>query len=211
MRKLLLISFFTLLNLNAATTMCYKENITDPALSQTTALEGGECLGSKSVEDMQKEGWEINDIKITPSKTSGMNYTYVFKKGGASLADEQSSMSEEELMARIIEKMEMRNKAKKKLQKEEERKAIIARISTFYIENCQQCHGEKGELNAYGVSRPLKDLTLAQLEKGVDKYLFENIGTSTAFLMKPYAQMVTDTQLNDIYLYLESLNPKEEK
>lgn len=211
MRKLLLISIFTIINLHAATTMCYKENITDPALSESLPLDGGKCAGSKSVSDMQQDGWEVNDIKITASKTSGMNYTYVFKKGGVSLADEESSMSEEELMARIIEKMESRNKARKKAKKEEERQAIIARVSQFYIDTCQKCHGEKGEIKAYGNSRPLRDLTLAQLENGVDKYTTNMPNTSTAIIMQPYARGITDKDLNDIYLYLQSLNPKEEK
>ena len=211
MRKLFLLTLFTIINLSAATTMCYKENIIDPALSETLPLDGGKCMGSKSVSDMQNEGWEVNDIKITPSKTSGMNYTYVFKQGGTTLESTESTMSEEELMARIIEKMESRNRERKKVKKEEERQQIIARVSKYYTETCQKCHGEKGETKAYGVSRPLRDMTLVELEKGIDQYIFENITRSTAVLMKPYAQMVTDKDLNDIYLYLESINPKEEK
>ncbi len=211
MKKLLLLSIFTLFNLHAATTMCYKENITDPALSETLPLDGGKCMGSKSVADMQNDGWEVNDIKITPSKTSGMNYTYVFKQGGTTLESAESTMSEEELMIRIIEKMESRNKERKKAKREEERQQIIARVSKYYTETCQECHGEKGELKAYGVSRPLRDLSLVQLEKGIDKFLVGSYQSSTSIIMQPYARMVTDKDLNDIYLYLESINPKEEK
>lgn len=205
-----LITFLTLglLSIQAETTMCYKENISSPALSEDTPLEGGKCLGGKSAKDMQDDGWEVNDIKITQTKT-GMNFTYVFKKGGVSADDK--SMSEEELIARITERMTVQRKEEAKKKKEEIRKQATARIKNIYVEKCQQCHGEKGELSAYGVARPLKDLTAEQMKNSINEYSGEYSKGKFAFVMLPYANVMSESNIEDLSYYIQSLNPKEEK
>lgn len=76
--KLLLLcaSLFIAQNLNAKTTTCHKNEWTKPSSIESTALDGGECNSEFSLNQMQKKGWFIEDIKIK-SATKGLSYTYI--------------------------------------------------------------------------------------------------------------------------------------
>ena len=63
-------------NLNAKNTTCYKKSWETPSKIETTALDGGECNGEKSLKQMQKDGWYIKDIDIK-SANKGLDYTYI--------------------------------------------------------------------------------------------------------------------------------------
>ena len=60
----------------AKTTLCYKNDWKSPSTIETTKLEGGECNGDSSFEDMIKKGWFLKDIKITKGE-NGLNYSYL--------------------------------------------------------------------------------------------------------------------------------------
>ncbi len=62
--------------LNAATTLCYKNDWKSPSTIESTKLEGGECKGEFSYQDMLKNGWYLKDIKISKGK-DGLNYSYI--------------------------------------------------------------------------------------------------------------------------------------
>lgn len=62
--------------LSAKTTMCYKNEWKSPSTIETVKLDGGECNGQFSFKEMQKNGWRLQDIKITNGK-DGLNYTYL--------------------------------------------------------------------------------------------------------------------------------------
>lgn len=63
-------------SLNAQTTMCFKKEWSSPSTITQTKMSGGECKEQYSIDDMTKNGWYIQDIKIESSK-KGMNYTYI--------------------------------------------------------------------------------------------------------------------------------------
>lgn len=77
-RKLLLLcaSLFIVQNLNAESTICFKNDWTKPSIIESTPLDGGECKSKFSLYQMQKKGWFIKDIKIKTAK-NGLNYIYV--------------------------------------------------------------------------------------------------------------------------------------
>lgn len=62
--------------LNAATTLCYKNDWKSPSTIETAELDGGECKGIYSYQDMLKKGWYLKDIKISKGE-EGLNYSYV--------------------------------------------------------------------------------------------------------------------------------------
>lgn len=63
-------------NLNAKTTLCYKNEWKSPSTIETTKLDGGECKGDFSFKEMIKKGWFLKDIKITKGE-KGLNYSYL--------------------------------------------------------------------------------------------------------------------------------------
>ena len=63
-------------NLNAQTTICYKLAWNKPSLIEKTKLNGGECKGDFSFDDMKTKGWFLKDLKIEKGKT-GFNYAYI--------------------------------------------------------------------------------------------------------------------------------------
>ena len=79
--KLLLLSATCLLtnNLFAQETVCFKNDVEKPSTIETIALDGGVCKGNISLNEMKKDGWDVLDIKITPSQNK-FNYTYYFIK-----------------------------------------------------------------------------------------------------------------------------------
>ena len=79
--KILLLSATCLLssNLLAQETVCFKNNVEKPSLIENTALDGGVCNGNLSLNQMKKDGWNVLDIKITPSENK-FNYSYYLIK-----------------------------------------------------------------------------------------------------------------------------------
>jgi hypothetical protein len=79
--KLLLLSATCLLssNLLAQETVCFKNNVEKPSLIENIALDGGVCNGNFSLNQMKKDGWNVLDIKITPSENK-FNYSYYLIK-----------------------------------------------------------------------------------------------------------------------------------
>lgn len=63
--------------LNAKTTLCYKNEWKSPSTIEDEKLDGGECDGNFSYKEMLKKGWNLEDIKITKGE-DGLNYSYLF-------------------------------------------------------------------------------------------------------------------------------------
>lgn len=203
MKKIILsVAITSLSTLFAQSTICYVQNITNPSMSEVVALNGGKCAGVKSAQDMQNDGWEVNDIKISSGK-DGMDYTFVFKKGvGKTTVD--TTLSEEEMMQRIMARMNAQQKQKAKEAKIKKEIMTQERIKAFYIKRCQTCHGEKGELRAKGTSRPLNTLSVNEMNKAILGYSMDTYDRGLAMVMIPYTSFATDENLEDIYTYLQS-------
>lgn len=190
----------------AQTTMCFKENHASMATIESTTLDGGLCSSSKSVNDMKKDGWIVDDIKIT-STQNGNNYIYIFKKDLPTL----SSLDEEKLEQRIMEKLEKRKKEEIEIKKKEALAAMSRSGKQLYIKQCQTCHGEKGEIRAHNTSRPLNTLSLDDMIISIRDYTLGEYDRGRAFIMNPYAQLISEKDVKNVYAYLKTLKPKKEE
>ncbi|AXH13945.1 hypothetical protein CP985_06430 [Malaciobacter mytili LMG 24559] len=209
MRLLTSISLSSILFLSVAsaeTTMCFKENHKDMSTIEEINLNGGVCKGDKSVKDMKRDGWNVDDIKITQTE-KGTNYIYVFKKDEPKVA----TIDEAALETKILQRLEQRKKEEIEIKKRE----IYARKSksgeNLYKNKCISCHGEKGELKARGVSRPIKDLNLQDFQISIRDYNLGSYDRGMAFVMKPYALLMDDNDVKNVYIYIKSINEKKEE
>lgn len=229
---LTLTSMLTLSIAAAQTTMCFKQNHKDMATIEQTNLDGGLCKGSKSVDDMKKDGWLIDDIKIT-SKENANNYIYIFKKAEPKKevvvqkvvpvvqpvtpvvpATKQvvvSNIDEAALEEKILQRLEQRKKEEIALKKQQ----IYFRKSKsgekLYKNKCQSCHGQKGEIPSRGVSREINKLNLQDFTISIRDYNNGTYDRGMAFVMKPYATLMSDQDVKNVYVYLRSINQKKKK
>lgn len=205
-KKSLIISSLLLSSvaLQAQTTMCFKENHKDMITIENTRLDGGACAGNKSAKDMKSEGWTVDDIKITPS-SNGSNYIYIFKKESG-----LQNVSEEELMDKLYKKLENEKKAKEEKAKQDLFIANSKAGEALYTSKCANCHGEKGELNAKGVSKPLNSLDHTEFQTAIRDYNIGNRNSSvTSIIMKPYATSMSYQDIKNVYTYLKSINSEK--
>lgn len=206
LKKSIIISAIVLASFSyahAQTTMCFKQNHKDLMTIENTNLDGGECQGSKSANEMKKEGWVIDDIKMTPSD-AGTNFVYVFKKNTNISNIDQAALEEQ-----IIRRMQAKEEAEVEKQKEE----LFAQNSKageqLYVNKCAVCHGEKGELKARGASRPINTLDHNDFKASIRDYTIGNKDSSLSIIMKPYADMMDYNDIRNVYIYLKSINSEK--
>ncbi|WP_044416408.1 c-type cytochrome [Halarcobacter anaerophilus] len=188
----------------AQTTMCFKENHKSMATIETTPLDGGACGSTKSVQDMKKDGWSIDDINIQKTN-SGTNYIYIFKKD---MPQQASSISEEKLEQRILQRLEERKKVEIEVKKEQARQRMSRSGKKLYIDKCQSCHGEKAD-EEYGTSRALIALDLEEFQTTLRDYMLGEYDRGQAFRMIPYANIMDSGDIKNVYSYIQAL--KDEK
>lgn len=187
----------------AQTTMCFKENHTSITTIETIPLDGGFCASNKSVIEMKKEGWRIDDIKIEKS-TSGNNYIYIFKKDSTVMP----AFNQEELEQKLLIKLENKKKEEEKTKKIEIMKEKYSLGEKLYIKKCQTCHGEKGELE-YGTARVLNTLSQDEYESAIKGYRSKSYDRGQAIIMSGYATNMSSNDIKNTHLYLQTLNKKD--
>lgn len=193
--------------LNAQTTMCFKEKHKSMSTIEQTVLDGGLCSSKKTPIDMQNNGWEINDIKITTTN-DGFNYIYIFKKNTANSNTTYVTQNNQELEAKIIAKLE-KKRENEKIEKEIERKYEMAKLGEDKFTNkCQSCHGTNGEKKAFNTARPLKNLTLEEFKDSIRDYTLGTLDNGNAIVMNPYASSISEKDVENIYSYLNKINNK---
>lgn len=195
----------TTMSLYAQTTMCFKENHKSMSTIDNTKLDGGLCAGEKSSLEMKNEGWSVDDIKVTDTK-NGYNYIYVFKK-----EEKVSNFDIDKLEKQIMNRLEDKEEAAKKEAIIKKNYAMSVSGKQRYIAKCQTCHGEKGEAEARGTSRPLRDLSLDDFTMAMRDYNLGTYNRGQAFIMMPYATITNQDDLKNIYVYLKSVNKDEAK
>ena len=204
---------FTLLASTLAysqTTMCFKENHNSMTTIENTALDGGECKSSQTVNNMKANGWKVDDIKIT-TKDGGYDFIYIFKKNQSqsnfAQVNTNTNVSDAQLEERILKRMEA-----KKVQeaKEKEIKRVLENKiagKELYTKKCQSCHGEKGEKSAYNVAMPLKDMSVDDMAHAIGQYTNRNdYGYDYNMVMRPIAANTTKADIVKIKDYLDSVN-----
>ena len=187
--------------LSASATMCYKKEHLDPSTIETIALSGGECKDKLSVNDMKKNGYQVDSMKIQEGK-NGFNYIYVFQKNTTNqkVVSFGNGLTDEELTARLEN---IQKKKKAKIEKEE-MVASIDLAKNLYEDTCRRCHGD-GTISAYNLSRPLKNLSLEEMQISMRDYSNGTKDNGMAILMQPYANLLIKKDIDGIYNYLKTL------
>lgn len=93
-----LFALVTLSNAQIFKTMCFMEKWSSPSTIEKVKMNGGKCNGEKSIEDLKKEGWEIDDI-ITKEHKEGISYMYIMQKNVAESIVERIMNNPEQLIA----------------------------------------------------------------------------------------------------------------
>lgn len=198
-KSLSLVALITTLSFSQ-TTMCYKQNHKDFTTLENTSLDGGACEGKKSLSQMKTEGWSVSDIKIDKD-----NYIYILKKDEPTINNIDLQALENQILKRLEQKGEI--EAKNAIAQRKEKMSISGK--NMYIKKCQNCHGEKGEALP-GNSRPLDTMSLFDFMQTITDY---NNGSGydrgTSFQMLPYANLMDKKDINNVYIYLQSINQKE--
>lgn len=198
MKKRVLLAISLLATVASAnTTMCFKENHKSLSTIETVALDGGECAGKHSVNDMKKMGYIVSDIKI-----NGNNYIYIFKKEQQNSNSNQNiaQMDLDAISASVLAKQ----KEKEELKKEQEAKIRVEDAKTIYISKCQNCHGEKGE-SYIGGSR-LNKLSEDDMLAGYKEYVHGVGNKSSSVYSSFHINNLNDKTVKDIKKYLDSIN-----
>lgn len=202
---ILLLSSTSLL---ADTTMCFKENHKSMTTIESTPLDGGLCNGKFSVNDMKAKGWSVDDIKISQSAT-GMNFIYILKTANSStLASTNFVGNQAQLEASIMAKLEKKKVEEEKAKVEKELQEASVDAEKLYTSKCQNCHGANGEKRAYNSARPLKDLSLEDMQESIKDYKTGNKNSGNAAIMTPYANFIDYKELKGIHAYINKINNK---
>lgn len=181
------------------TTMCFKENHKNMSTIETAKLSGGECNNIKSVKDMKNEGWDVDDIKI-----NGSNYIYIFKKENISSA----AVDMDALETQILQRLEVRKNETERKRKVEIKYNMSISGKKLYIKKCQTCHGDKGEKEV-GTSRAINSIGLSDFKTTIRDYVLGTYDRGAAFQMRPYANLMSEKDATNVYIYLKSLKPKK--
>ncbi|MFK2822842.1 c-type cytochrome [Arcobacter sp. YIC-80] len=207
--KPLTLTLLTTSTLFAQTTMCFKENHNSMSTIENTKLDGGECKSIYTVKEMKKNGWNVDDIKITTTNKGKYNFIYIFKnsKSSSNFINVNSNLTSEELEAKIIKKLEAKKEQERKEQEIKRKIDLKEKGQKIYTKKCQTCHGSKGEIEAYNSSKKLNSLSLEEIQDAVARYTNSHeYGNGNQFIMRPYAASVNNNELEAIYQYLNSIN-----
>jgi cytochrome c553 len=186
--------------------MCFKENASMTTI-ESTPLNGGACNGKYTVNDMKAKGWSVDDIKISQT-ANGMNFIYILKTASSVQATPVIAGNQADMEARIIEKLEKKKVEEQKAKVEKELKDAQIDAQKIYTSKCQTCHGENGEKKAYNSSRPLKDLSLEDMEESIKDYKNGTKNSGNATIMAPYASFVDYKEIKGIHAYINKINNK---
>ncbi len=194
----------------ASTTMCFKESHSSMATIESIALDGGECAGKYSINDMKAKGWNVDDIKISQTP-KGMSFIYILKSPNHSKVAPMvaggavggAAISQEQMEANIMAKLEAKKVAEEKAKVEQEVKEAKIDAQGIYTNQCQNCHGAKGEVRK-GNSR-LNELTTEQMEEALKDYKL-GVGEKASSVYAPsHINFLNDKTIKGIKAYLDSI------
>jgi len=189
--------------LSASTTMCYKKNHIDPSTISSVVLDGGGCDGKYSVEDMKKNGYKVDSMKLQ-NATDGLTYIYVFKKDNViPVKVAATGISNEQLKAQLKEQIQEIKKETAIEEKKEEIQSSLQEGEKLYNTTCKRCHGD-GTKKAFNKARPLKTLSLEDIQLSIRDISNGTINTNVTILMKPYAESLSSSEIKNIYNYLNN-------
>jgi len=136
LKKLLFTSALLTTSLLAQTTMCFKQNHKDITTIETVKLNGGECRGAYSLNEMKTDGWRVNDIKITPNSNGTSSFVYILKKGETStnFGNYNSAISQEELEDRLLKRLDQKRKQEIEEKKSWSKPKVTSDVEKTFIQ-----------------------------------------------------------------------------
>ena len=189
-------------SLLADTTMCFKENHPSMATIETVPLNGGACGGKYSINDMKKKGWLVDDIKI-----NGSSYIYILKTqdhGKTMAGVAPSGISQEQMEANILAKLESKQEAEEQAAIEKANETMLAEAKVLYINQCQSCHGEKGD-KTKGNSK-LKNVIQKDMEQALRDYELGISEEKRSSIYGPaHINFLNNSSIKGIKAYLDSI------
>lgn len=198
--------------LNAEITICAKENLDSIINIEEKTLDGGECKNKYSLNEMKKNGWQVQDAKIT-TKENKYSIVYILNKSNNQINTTTSNINEKDLEEKIIKKLEAKQVKKENKIKQEKSENLIELGKKIYVSKCQTCHGQKGEKAAYGTSKVLNTLSYEDMKFAINDYTSydpknpeDTYDNGNAIIMRPYAANITNYELQNIKNYLDSIN-----
>ena len=215
MRKTIISSLLLLgsTSLLADTTMCFKENASMTTI-ESVALNGGACEGKYSINDMKAKGWSVDDIKISQT-ASGTNFIYILKSAdhakvapmvsGGIVAG--SAINQEQLEANIMAKLEAKKVAEEKAQVALELKEAKIDAKEIYVNKCQSCHGEKGELSR-STFKAIRTLSTDDMEETLKDYKLGRGEKASSIYAAAHVNYLDTKTIKGIKAYLDSVNNK---
>jgi mono/diheme cytochrome c family protein len=187
---ILMMIFFTFSFSNM--TLCYKNGHNDMASIENVAFDGAECKGKKSISDMKKEGWIVDDIQIK-NHNGNFNFVYILKNKQLTQQQIPQKIDYQEL-AKEVESQKKVDKARDF--------AIQGKKS--YLMHCASCHGDKGELTPHG-SRAINQFDYQEMSDLLYLYTigeYENSGSG--IIMEPYGSTLSEDEIKGAVKYLET-------
>ncbi len=130
---------------------------------------------------------------------------YKYSLETVTINKEVNTATAEEIMAKVEAKLEAKaiKKAEDKIIEDKKIKTINGR--ELYVAKCQSCHGEQGELAAYGRSRELNTLTLEEMKVSIRGYTLNEYDRGLAIIMAPIASSITEEDVDAVYNYLQTV------
>lgn len=186
--------------LSATSTMCYKKNHLDPSTIENISLDGGKCEGKLSLNDMKKDGYIIDSMKLQ-KVTDGFTYIYILDKKSVKIEEiKPLGISDTQLTAQLNKIKEAKEIKKEK----EDISSSLKKGKKIYETTCKQCHGD-GTIRAYNSARPLRDLTLEEMQLSIRDYTNDEKDNGMAIIMKPYADSLMIEDVKNIKIYIDTL------
>lgn len=211
MKKAILSSILLLgtTSILADTTMCFKENHSSMSTIENIPLNGGACAGKFSVNDMKKQGWAVDDIKISQTPT-GMNFIYILKTPTAQqFGTTQFVGNQAQMEANILAKLEQKKQAEEKAKIEKEVQEAKVDAQKIYVNQCQTCHGAKGEVVKAGVA--LNSLSVEDMQSSLKDYELGRNGKESSLNAAIHTSNLNSKTIKGIYAYLKDLNNPSKK
>jgi cytochrome c553 len=110
--------------------------------------------------------------------------------------------------ANIMAKLEKKKVEEEKAKVEKELKDASVDAEKLYTSKCQTCHGAAGEKSAYNSARPLKNLSLEEMQESIKDYKTGNKNSVNAPIMTPYANFIDYKEIKGIHAYISKINNK---
>jgi len=184
-------------------TICFTKNLEDISRIEKVKLDGGLCDSVRNQKDMIRDGWKVDNVKITNN-----DYLFVFKKD-VSNAEKNTVIlkkeTKESLKAEIIDELENKKQKEIEVAKKEVKLQEYEKGAKIYQNKCASCHGTNGEKKV-AYSTPLNSISLDHFEDAISGYKIGSYDLGNASEMRPYAVGYTSSDIENIYKYIKKIN-----